>query len=177
MLGLIQQMASHVVKLKLISLERKDPLIPYLHTSHTTAESWLPMSFGFFSTQLELNFVVRGTCHIPLQDHLVQPSLDTPDISPHSSPHSSRTPSQATQASPMLPALRSSAPQGADLSSPVRSSLEGWSAVGSRLSSVSMPAQKNVQATVVSEPQSPGTDFKDPISAKWPPQHFEGPAV
>ena len=54
-----------------------------------------------------------------------------------------------------------------------KGSLEVWSAVGSRLSSVSMPVQV-VQAMVASELRSP--DPKDPpIPAKWPPQHFEPP--
>lgn len=95
--------------------------------------------------------------------------MHQPRESPDNSPHSSRTPSQAAQAPPILPALQSSGLQGADLVTPTKGSLEGWAAVGSRLSSVSIPVQV-VQAMVASEPQSP--DTKDPIPAK---QHFEGP--
>ena len=108
-----------------------------------------------------------SACH-NLQDHLVQPQPESPDISPHSS----RTPSRAAQAPPVLPSLRGLGVQGTDLVSPVKGSHEGRSAVGSRLSSVSTPVQV-VQAMVASEPQSP--DPRDPIPAKWPPQHSEGP--
>ncbi|KAL3158747.1 hypothetical protein ABBQ32_011475 [Trebouxia sp. C0010 RCD-2024] len=101
-------------------------------------------------------------------DHLMQHPRESPD----NSAHSSRTPSQAAQASPLVPSLRSPGLQSADLVTPTKSSLEGWSALGSRLSSVSMPAQV-VQAMVASELRSP--DPKDPIPAKWPPQHFEAP--
>ena len=65
-----------------------------------------------------------------------------------------------------MPALRGPSTDGVGV---VKGGHEGWSAVGSRLSSVSMP----VQAAM--EPGSP--DLHDPIFAQWPPQDFERPGV
>ncbi|DBA66841.1 TPA: hypothetical protein ACH3X2_001975 [Trebouxia sp. C0005] len=96
-------------------------------------------------------------------DHLVRSAPDGPD---HSA-HTSRTPSEASQAG--LLANRVQGPQ--EPAAHGKTIHEGgWSSMGSRLSSVSAPMQVLHELTS-SEPSSP--DPSEPILAKWPPRSFE----
>jgi len=88
-----------------------------------------------------------------------------PDDPDHSA-HTSRTPSEASQAGPLAHRI----PQ--DPVANGKSTHEGgWSSMGSRRSSVSAPLQV-LHELAPSEPSSP--DPSDPILAKWPPRSFEG---
>ena len=86
----------------------------------------------------------------------------TPD-SPDGSTHNSRAWSQVSVAGPSPPALRPPGLQALDLAAGGKGSHEGWSAVGSRLSLVTVPMQAMLDMT---PPGSP--DATEPILAKWP---------